>query len=73
MYKERIQRVISALQAMELDQMLVIDPVSIYYLTGVYVEPLERFLGFYINAGGRMVLFLNHLYNVAKDLPYEQA
>ena len=73
MYTKRIQRVVSALQSMDLEQMLVTDPVSIYYLTGIYVEPLERFLGFYINAEGRMVLFLNHLYNVPKDTQYEQA
>ena len=42
MEMERIGRVLQAMQDRGLAQMIVCDPQSIDYLTGVYVEPMER-------------------------------
>lgn len=62
MNNSRINRVLDALKEQGLTQMLICDPMSIYYLTGVYVQPFERFYAFYINASGEHVLFLNTLF-----------
>lgn len=68
MKKERVERVIGALKEMGISQMLIVDPMSIYYLTGVYVAPFERFYGLYINEEGNHVFFLNHLFHVPEEL-----
>ena len=44
MKTERIDRVRTALCAAGLTQMIVCDPKSIWYLTGVSVDPYERLL-----------------------------
>ena len=61
---ERIARVRAALQAQGLTQMIVSDPKSVWYLTGVSVEPFERLLALYLPVEGDPVLFLNKLFNV---------
>ena len=44
--------------------MIVCDPKSVWYLTGVAVEPYERLLALYLPTEGEPVLFLNKLFNV---------
>lgn len=46
MYQERISRVLAAMERMGLEQMLVSDPDSIWYLTGYDVFPFERLYAF---------------------------
>ena len=48
MKTERIERVRAALRAQGLTQMIVCDPKSVWYLTGVAVEPYERLLALYL-------------------------
>lgn len=64
MKMERIDRVRAALCAQGLTQMIVCDPKSVWYLTGVAVEPYERLLALYLPTNGEPVLFLNKLFNV---------
>lgn len=45
----RLERVMNALHGASLTQMLVTDPSSIRYLTGVDIEPGERFFGLYLS------------------------
>src|SRR5699024_8030590 len=45
-------------------QMLITDPMSIYYLTGVYIQPMERFYALLLKQNGEHVFFLNHLFTV---------
>ena len=67
----RIQRVLEKMKGMGLDQMMVSDPKSIWYLTGVDVEPHERLFAFLIKGNGKHVFFLNRLYNVS-DTGFEE-
>ena len=69
--KERIDRVLSHMAARGLSQMIVSDPKSIWYLTGVDVEPYERLFAFLIRPDGKHAFFLNRLYNVA-DTGFEE-
>ena len=66
MKMERIDRVRAALCAQGLTQMIVCDPKSVWYLTGVAVEPYERLLALYLPTNGEPVLFLNRLFNVSE-------
>ncbi len=67
MQEERIQRVLSALKGLGAEQLLVCDPMSVYYLTGVYVQPFERFFGLLLRGDGKHVLFLNRLFHVPQE------
>ena len=66
-HKSRLARVLSALQQAGIPQMFVTDPRSIWYLTGISVEPFERLFALYLNTDGREVLFLNRLYTVPES------
>lgn len=62
MDRSRIQRVLEEMKKRNLTQMLVSDPLSIYYLTGYYNLPFERFYALYMNAEGECIFFLNKLF-----------
>ncbi len=67
MYEERIRRVLAALKGSGAEQLLVTDPMSVFYLCGVRVQPFERFFGLLLRADGRHALFLNRLFHVPQD------
>ncbi len=69
-YEQRIRRVLDALARQGLEQMIVSDPDSIWYLTGMDVDPGERLYALYLNANGNHKLFLNRLFPVPpQDAP----
>lgn len=72
MKQNRVDRILAALKEMGLTQMLIVDPMSIYYLTGVYVAPFERFYGLYLRADGKHVYFLNRLFTVPEEVGVEK-
>lgn len=71
MEQNRINRVLAALKKEGISQMLVTDPMSVYYLTGVYVAPFERFYALYLREDGNHVYFLNRLFHVPEDTGIE--
>ena len=62
MKENRVKRVLDALEDMGLTQMLITDPMSIYYLTGYCNQPFERFFGLLLRADGAHAFFLNRLF-----------
>lgn len=71
MNNSRIDRVLAEMKKMNLEQMLLADPLSIQYLTGVHVGPGERLYAFLLKADGNHVFFLNRLFHVEK-MQYRQ-
>ena len=67
MKEKRIARVLTAMEKRGLSQMLVTDPMSIYYLTEVWNEPFERFYGLLLKADGEHIFFLNRLFRIRED------
>lgn len=65
--QERAARVMKALKEDGITQILITDPMSIYYLTGVYVAPFERFYALYLREDGEHVYFLNRLFTVPEE------
>lgn len=61
MYITRLEHVCSRLTKMGLTQMIVSDPLSIRYLTGVWVDPYERLYALYLRTDGKHRFFLNNL------------
>ena len=62
MNEGRLARVRGNLAARGLEQMLMVDPLSIWWLCGYHTEPYERFLALYIPASGVPTLFVNRLF-----------
>ena len=71
METERIDRVRRAMAARGLTQMIVCDPQSIDYLTGVYVEPFERLFASACGLTAATFSFLNKLFSVP-ETPIEK-
>ena len=62
MDQNRLASVRANLRAMGLSQMLLVDPLSIWWLTGYYTEPYERFFALYIPAEGEPTMLVNRLF-----------
>jgi len=62
MNQSRINRVIANMQQKGLSQILVTSPPSVYYLTGVWIEPGERMLALLIRDDGTVTLYGNKLF-----------
>lgn len=71
MKTERLSRVLQKLEAQGIPQMIITDPVSIFYLTGYSIDPGERLFALYINKNGSHKLFVNLLFHVPQGLDVE--
>lgn len=71
MNKERIAKVVSYMEKCGLNQILISSTPSVYYLTGLWIEPHERLLALYMTDDGRMTLFANEIFGVSStaELP----
>ena len=72
MKQNRVDAVLKNLDAMGLSQVLITDPLSIFYLTGRMIYPLERFYALYLNQNGTHRIFINQLETVPEDLGVEK-
>ena len=68
MKENRIARIMGELETMGVSQMLIVDPMSIYYLTGVYNDPHERFYGLLLKKDGNHIYFLNNLFSIPQEV-----
>ena len=64
LYDARLKTVMDAMSRAGLDGLVVSDPQSIWYLTGIYNEPYERHFVLYLSKDGQHIFFLNKLYNI---------
>jgi Xaa-Pro dipeptidase len=62
MYTERLANVRGKMADHGLEQLLVTDKSSIFYLTGYDVDPMERFYGLALTTDDRAVLVANRLF-----------
>ena len=67
MDEKRLARVRKNLARRGLTQVLIVDPLSIWWLCGYYTEPYERFLALLVDAEGTPTLFVNCLFPDASD------
>ena len=70
-YDIGLDRVVANMAAQGLGQIVVSAPTSVYYLTGLYVEPMERMLALLIRDDGSCTLYANELFALPPqpDLP----
>lgn len=62
MKKNRLAKVVANLKKMGLDQAVISDPFSIYYLTGLSIDPGERLFAMLVKGDGSATLFNNRLF-----------
>lgn len=72
MYDQRVAAVLAQMEAQGLEQLLISDPPSIFYLTGRWILPNERLLALYLNKNGGHKLFVNKLFTVDGDIGIEK-
>lgn len=53
---------------MGIDQMIITDPISILYLTEVWIDACERLVALYINKNGKNYLFVNNMFSVPEKM-----
>ncbi|HAH60740.1 MAG TPA: peptidase M24 family protein [Treponema sp.] len=63
-YENRIKRVCTAMKEKQLDALIISDPQSIWYLSGIRNEPYERMYVLYLEQNGTGSLFVNKLFNI---------
>lgn len=71
MKKDRLNNVVKKMIKNSVDQIIISDPYSIYYLTGRMIDPGERLLVFYINKNKEAKLFVNELFPQEKTDDFE--
>lgn len=64
LHADRAARVREEMKKQGLSQILVTYTSSVYYLTGVWISPMERQLALYLDLDGRAVLFGNDLFGL---------
>ena len=71
MDQQRISRVIARMRQAGLEQILVSSTTSLYYLTGLWVEPHERMIALLLTAEGTATLFCNEIFGIpsTEELP----
>lgn len=68
MDKGKLSRMVAKMKEKDMPQMIISDPVSIFYLLGKWIIPGERMLALYINTDGDNQLVLNKLFPQTEDL-----
>ena len=68
---ERLERVLQKMEKKGINQLLVSDPLSIRFLTGIMVHPGERLYALLLRTNGKHTMFLNYLYYVS-DTGFEE-
>jgi len=64
---DKLEQIFEKMEEKNLSQMIITEPMAIYYLTGVYNNPGERLYALYINRNGKNVLLMNKLFNLNTD------
>ena len=74
MNTNRIDRVIENMHAHGLRQIIVSNPASVFYLTGVWCEPFERMLALHVADDGALTLYANRMFALEglTDVPMVQ-
>ena len=67
----KLSRIVEKMNEQGMAQMVITDPVSIFYLTGAWIHPGERLLALYINVNGNNKIMINKLFPQKKDLGVE--
>lgn len=71
MRTDRIGKIVESMERHGMDQMIISDPSTIFYLTGRFVAPGFRLLVLYLDTQGECTFFLNALQSDYADLHHD--
>lgn len=64
----KLNRILGAMEEKRVPQMIIADPLTIFWLTGKMIVPGERLFALYLNVNGNHKLVINELFPQEKDL-----
>jgi Xaa-Pro dipeptidase len=64
----RVERILAKMNEQDMPQMIISDPVAIFYLTGHWIIPGERLLALILNVNGKHHMMINKLFPQQGDL-----
>lgn len=67
MREKRLEQVLAYMKEENLPQMIVTSTASVYYLSGLWVEPMERMLALLVEDTGKMTLFGNAMFGLPEE------
>ena len=67
MYEERLNKVIEEMRTQQMLQLVVSDPMTIYYLTGKMIDPGERLVALILRESKQHVAVVNKLFPVTEQ------
>lgn len=67
----KLNRILKVMEEKGMPQMIISDPLTIFWLTGKMIVPGERLLALYLNVNGKHKLMINELFPQEKDLGVE--
>lgn len=67
----KLNRILKAMEEKDMPQMIIADPLTIFWLTGKMIVPGERLLALYLNVNGNHKMMINELFPQEKDLGVE--
>ncbi|HIW20568.1 MAG TPA: Xaa-Pro peptidase family protein [Candidatus Dorea intestinavium] len=68
MDQNKLARVLKSMEENQVPQMIISDPVAIFYLTGHWIHPGERLLALYLNVNGNHKMMINKLFPQEGDM-----
>ena len=68
MDQEKQSRVLTGMEQLKVTQMMITDPNALFYLTGKWIHPGERFLGLLLSKDHKPVLIVNELFSFPEDI-----
>lgn len=68
MKKQRVEKVLEKMKEINLSQLIVTSPASLYYLTGKWISAGERMIALYLSTDGTYKLLVNKLFPIEEDL-----
>lgn len=71
MKKNRTEKMLLEMKEKKIGQLLISDPVTIFYLTDYWIHPGERLLVLILSATGQKTLVVNKLFPITEDLGLE--
>lgn len=67
----KLNRILDAMKEKDMPQMIIADPLTIFWMTGKMIVPGERLLALYLNVNGNHKMMINELFPQEKDLGVE--
>ncbi len=67
----KLNKILKSMEEHKIPQLIISDPIAVFYLTGKWIFPGERLLALYLNVSGNHKIIINELFPQKEDLGVE--